>query len=237
MQRRWMIAGVLMIVLAAVLIGLRGWITSRHTEKSWNLPLAGRVIVVDAGHGGIDGGAVGGSTVEKEITLIIARDVRNYLQETGAIVVMTRDSDDDLSDDRFTGRHKTQDLLRRASLTKKSKPDAFISIHLNAIPDAHSRGAQTFYYPKSEKNSRLASLIQDSLRQSLENTNRLAKAIHHVYLLKKATPPAALVEIGFLSNPTERALLVRSDYQKAAAAAVCHGIMRYFSNEKIKTNP
>ncbi|CAM3236819.1 N-acetylmuramoyl-L-alanine amidase CwlD [Sporolactobacillus spathodeae] len=235
MRRKWLIIGSIVLTLVIILAGIKG-IVGRHTGKNWNMPLAGRVIVVDAGHGGIDGGAVGGDAIEKKITLKIARDLRDYLQETGAIVIMTRDSDDDLSDDDYIGRHKTQDLLRRADIIKKNHPDAFISIHLNAIPNSRWRGAQTFFYPNSGKNERLAMLIQDSIQKNLSNTNRQAKAIGFVYLLKKASPPAALVEVGFLSNPTERSLLVQRNYQRSAAASISQGIMRYFTKEEVKTS-
>ncbi|MFT8318445.1 MAG: N-acetylmuramoyl-L-alanine amidase CwlD [Sporolactobacillus sp.] len=237
MKRKWLAGLLLILALCLTIAGARWLIVSRHTGQNWNTPLAGRVVVVDAGHGGIDGGAVGGNTVEKEITLQIARDLRDYLQEIGAVVIMTRDKDDDLADEDFTGRHKTQDLLRRAAIIKSNHPDAFISIHLNAIPNERWRGAQTFYYPNSGKNERLALLIQDSLKQNLGNTDRRAKAISHVYLLKKSVPPAALVEVGFLSNPAERGLLVRKDYQRSAAASISQGIMRYFSKEKIEQRP
>lgn len=231
MRRKWL-AGILVVGALSVIVAAGWLITSMHTWKAWNLPLSGRVLVVDAGHGGPDGGAVGGETEEKEIALAIARDIRNYLQEAGALVIMTRDSDRDLSDEDYTGRHKTQDLLRRARLIRTSSPDAFISIHMNAIPSARWRGAQTFYHPKSIKNQKFARFIQDSLKKNLGNTDRYARPIGHVYLLKKAAPPAALVEVGFLSNPDERHLLIQKNYQRKAAHAISQGIMRYFTSEK-----
>lgn len=236
MKRKWLVVTLIALTLFATTAGVGWLLVSRYTGQSWHLPLAGRVIVVDAGHGGADGGAVGGNTVEKEITLAIAQDLRNYLQESGALVVMTRESDMDLSDENYTGRHKTQDLLRRADLIEKTHPDAFISVHLNAIPSPRWYGAQTFYHPKSAENQKFARFIQDSLKQTLGNTERYAKPIGHVYILKKATPPAALVEVGFLSNPRERSLLVQDSYQKEAAAAISQGIMRYFTNEKVPSN-
>jgi N-acetylmuramoyl-L-alanine amidase len=201
-------------------------------EGAWHLPLSGRVIVLDPGHGGADGGAESGDTKEKDLTLIITRHLRDYLQQQGAIVVMTRDSDRDLAESGQTGRRKTRDLMRRAELIREADPDAFISIHLNAIPSPRWRGAQTFYHPKSDRNRRMAWFIQDSLKIQLANTERSARPIGHVYLLKTAAPPSALVEVGFLSNPEERSLLLQNDYQKKVAAAVSQGIARYFTNEK-----
>lgn len=236
MKRRWLAGLLIALAVFAVAAGVKWLIVSRYTGQSWHLPLSGRVIVVDAGHGGADGGAVGGDAVEKKITLAIAQDLRNYLQESGALVVMTRESDMDLADENFGGRHKTQDLLRRADLIEKAHPDAFISVHLNAIPSPRWYGAQTFYHPKSAENQKFAKFIQDSLKNTLGNTERYAKPIGHVYILKKAAPPAALVEVGFLSNPRERSLLVQEDYQKEAAMAISQGIMRYFTNEKVPSD-
>ncbi|WP_262393146.1 N-acetylmuramoyl-L-alanine amidase CwlD [Sporolactobacillus inulinus] len=232
MKRRWLFWGSIIMVLAFVTLASAKWLISWHTGQSWHTPLAGRVIVLDAGHGGPDGGAVGGSIEEKDITLKITKDIRNYLQEMGAVVIMTRDRDTDLADDDFSGSHKTQDLVRRAKMVNKTHPDAFVSIHMNAIPMPSLHGAQTFYHPKSSENRKLALFIQDSLKQNLENTKRYAKPIGHVYLLKKAEAPSALVEVGFLSNAAERALLIQPNYQKKAAASISQGIMRYFTNEK-----
>jgi N-acetylmuramoyl-L-alanine amidase CwlD len=233
MKRKKLVVILIISMILVLAAGARWLIVSRHTLQFWHLPLSGRVIVVDAGHGGLDGGAVGGDTVEKELNLAIARDLRDYLQESGALVVMTRDSDDDLADENYTGRHKTQDLLRRADLIEKAHPDAVISVHMNAIPSARWHGAQTFYYPKSMENQKFARFIQDSIRKTLNNTDRYAKPIGHVYILKKAIPPAALVEVGFLSNSQERSQLIQQSYQKKVATAISLGILRYFTNEKV----
>lgn len=236
LRRRWLFWGCTIAVLAFVTLAGVKWLVSWHASQNWHTPLAGRVIVVDAGHGGPDGGAVGGSTEEKNITLTIAKDLRNYLQEAGAIVIMTRETDTDLSDENYHGRHKRQDLVRRAELINKSHPDAFVSVHMNAIPMPSLHGAQTFYHPKSAENRKLALFIQDSLKRNLGNTNRYAKPISHVYLLKKSESPSALVEVGFLSNEQERALLIQRNYQKQAAASISQGIMRYFTNEKVPSD-
>ncbi|WP_010632302.1 N-acetylmuramoyl-L-alanine amidase CwlD [Sporolactobacillus vineae] len=236
MKRKKLIIILIISMILVLSAGTRWLIVSRHTLQFWHLPLSGRVIVVDAGHGGPDGGAVGGDTVEKALNLAIARNLRDYLQESGALVVMTRDSDEDLADEDYTGRHKTQDLLRRADLIEKAHPDAVISVHMNAIPSTRWHGAQTFFYPKSVENERFARLIQDAIRKTLNNTDRYAKPIGHVYILKKASPPAALVEVGFLSNPDERSMLVKESYQKKVAAAISVGILRYFTSEKAPSN-
>ena len=207
-----------------------------HTTstKSWNLPLSGRIIVLDPGHGGPDGGAVGGDVLEKEIALKVAAKLRDYLQQQGALVLMTREMDSDLADKDTRGysRRKVEDLRRRVALINESEADLFISIHLNAIPSPRWRGAQTFYYGSLIENERIAKFIQAELRRNLENTNRVAKMIDTVYLLKYVKKPGALVEVGFLSNPQERELLASDHYQTKLAASIYKGILRYFSNEK-----
>lgn len=236
MKRKWIVRGLIIMAALLLVTVINYKIISRHSVSHWHLPLSGRIIVLDPGHGGPDGGASGADVSEKEVTLAIAKDLRNYLQESGALVLMTRDSDRDLADEGYMGSRKTQDLVRRANFIEKSGADCFVSIHLNAIPSERWRGAQTFYYPKSDNNQKLAKFIQNSIKLQLKNTDRYAKSIGHVYILKKVTPPSALVEVGFLSNPDERELLKTRDYQKKIAVSIYEGIMRYFTNEKVPSD-
>ncbi|TCP24198.1 N-acetylmuramoyl-L-alanine amidase [Scopulibacillus darangshiensis] len=234
MRRKWVRNGIIIIGVILLIAILNYEIVNRNSWSQWNLPLSGRVIVIDPGHGGPDGGAEGGKTKEKDIALKISKDLRDYLQESGALVLMTRETDRDLADKDKGGlsARKTQDLKRRAKFIDDADPDCVISLHLNAIPSPRWRGAQTFYHPKSKENKVLAKFIQDSLRNQIKNTDRFAKAIEHVYLLKRSKAPSSLVEVGFLSNPDERQLLETKDYQKKIAVSIYNGILRYFTNEK-----
>jgi len=196
------------------------------------LPLKGKVIVIDPGHGGPDGGARGKDkekTEEKTITLEIAKIVRNYLEQGGAVVYLTRETDTDLADSQLRGlsNRKSQDIRRRLQFIHDQDADLFISIHLNALPSTKWRGAQTFYYPKFPENKHLATTIQDEIIKNMENTTRTPLPLHTVYLLKYAKVPGALVEIGFLSNEAERELLKQSMYQKQMAASIYRGIIKY----------
>ncbi len=222
------IAGVILLVLI-----MNYEILSRHSWTQWNLPLSGKVIVLDAGHGAPDGGADYGNLYEKDIALNITNYLRDYLQEQGALVLMTRETDTDLADPGQKGysARKSVDLRRRADFIKKSDGDLFVSVHLNASPSESWRGAQTFYHPKSEANAKVASFIQDSFRAQLGNTNRSASSLSNIYLLKQAPMPSALVEVGFLTNPNERDLLKTEAYQKKIAGAIYNGIMRYYTKE------
>jgi N-acetylmuramoyl-L-alanine amidase len=202
--------------------------------NTWNLPLSGKIILLDAGHGGPDGGAGTGKTLEKDIALDITIKVRDYLQQQGALVIMTRENDKDLADPDTRGysRRKVEDLKKRLKMINTTDNDLFISIHLNAIPSSQWRGAQTFYAPHHEENARAAKFIQEEMRKNLENTDRKAKPLSQVFILKHAKKPGALVEVGFLSNPNEKALLKSESYQEKVAISIYKGIMRYFTNEK-----
>jgi N-acetylmuramoyl-L-alanine amidase len=242
----WLTAhGSLKLLMSAALVALMVFIftyelPSTKTWTYWTMPLSGKTIAIDAGHGGPDGGAESkdGSIVEKDINLAISLHLRDYLQQAGAIVVMTREEDKDLADPSTKGfsKRKTEDLLKRAQFIQQQKADLFVSIHMNAIPSSKWRGAQTFYYPNHKDNPVLAALIQDEIKRNLQNTDRVAKRVDgEVYLLKTMKMPSALVEVGFLSNPDEAKRLASPDYQKKVAASIYQGILRYYSGEKVSS--
>jgi N-acetylmuramoyl-L-alanine amidase len=233
LKRRLRIIGFSVGLLLLFLI-LQHDFTENNSWKSWNLPLSGKIILIDPGHGGPDGGAGEDPVLEKDIALKISLKVRDLLQQQGALVIMTRDTDEDLadSDTRGYSRRKVEDLKKRLQMINGSDNDFFVSIHLNAIPSSQWSGAQTFYSPHYEENAKAAKFIQDELRRNLKNTTRKAKPMNHVYILKYAKKPGALVEVGFLSNPAEKANLKKDSYQNKVAESIYTGITRYFTNEK-----
>ncbi|MFL6560575.1 MAG: N-acetylmuramoyl-L-alanine amidase CwlD, partial [Bacillus sp. (in: firmicutes)] len=184
--------------------------------------------------GGPDGGAGTGQTLEKDIALEITKKVRDYLQMQGALVIMTRETDTDLADPATKGysRRKVEDLKKRLLMINNGDNDLFVSIHLNAIPSSRWSGAQTFYAPQFKENAKAAKFIQNELVKNMENTTRSAKPINNVYILKNAKKPGVLVEVGFLSNPTEKANLKTDSYQEKIAVSIYQGITRYYTNEK-----
>ncbi|MEK3889050.1 N-acetylmuramoyl-L-alanine amidase CwlD [Bacillus sp. FSL K6-3431] len=227
----------LFILGAAVLFLLFQYqMIPKDTFRSWNLPLSGKIIYIDPGHGGPDGGAGDSKALEKDIALNVSDKLRDYLQEQGALVLMTRETDTDLANPDIRGysRRKTDDLKTRLKMINQSEADFFISVHLNSIPSPRWSGAQTFYAPHLVENKRAAKFIQEELIGNLGNTTREAKTIENIYLLKHAEKPGVLVEIGFLSNPTERASLLKEDYQKQVAESVYRGLLRFFTEEKVK---
>ena len=163
-------------------------------------PLGGMKIVVDPGHGGIDGGASMGEVVEKDITLALGKELEKELKRLGAEVVMTRSHADDAVAEHnpkatfpTIRARKLADLKLREEMIVNSDADLFISVHVNSIPDARWRGAQVFYHKDGhEGGAAVAKAIQGAIREHIGNTDREALAIKQVYLLKKATVPGGL---------------------------------------------
>ena len=216
-----------LIILLSILLYL-GY--SRVMDTSQQITL-NRAIVIDAGHGGIDGGTSGRSGVkESDLNLKIALKLRTLLEQNGAIVLLTRDSDMGLYSDSGTIRaKKNEDLKNRRELIESSDADLYISIHLNSFPQSQYYGAQTFYPKDSEESKRAAEYIQEEMIRVLNNdNNRVSKAKDDVYLLKHATIPTVFVECGFLSNPFEEMELQKSNYQEKIAWSIYIGILRYF---------
>ncbi|ARD48091.1 N-acetylmuramoyl-L-alanine amidase [Sporosarcina sp. P37] len=231
-MKKWLVAGLL------VFFSLGGvWYGVKASDRGFFLPaeLGGVNILIDPGHGGEDGGASAGEIIEKDITLNISHEVRKLLEKKGATVQMTREKEGDAVAEHAPSEsfgslrsRKFADLKLRESMAIESKPDMFISVHVNAIPEERWRGAQVFYHPGGHPDGKqLATSIQDELRDQLKNTEREAMKITGVYLLKKVPVPAVLVETGFLSNPEERKLLSSKSYQKKVAAAIVDGIVKY----------
>lgn len=227
----WAVVGLSCMILIVV------WLDKHPVKEttSFKSPLHGLIVAIDPGHGGPDGGATSkdGRVVEEDVNLAISLQLRDFLQEGGALVVMTRDEDEDLADSGAKQR-KTQDLHRREAFVKNSGADLLVSIHMNAMASSRWSGAQTFYDPRSHpKSEQLALWLQHELKKNLENTTREAKTITNVYLLKTAEIPSALVEVGFLSNSEEARLLATEAYQRKAAASIYYGILRFVSGEAL----
>ncbi|MGE5404968.1 MAG: N-acetylmuramoyl-L-alanine amidase [Candidatus Saccharibacteria bacterium] len=198
--------------------------------------LAGRTVVIDAGHGGYDPGAIGRETKtpEKKITLEISQRLAKLASQAGAMVVMTRTEDAGLSDEGFQGKlieRKRQDLARRVEKALRVKPDIYISIHGNADPSPRWHGAQTFYYYGSPGSKQLATCIQDEMVRILGNNNRKAKEAVF-FIMERTTMPTVTVEVGFLSNPEEEKLLTDDLYQSKVAYSIFSGTVKYFATRE-----
>lgn len=193
------------------------------------------VIVIDAGHGGVDPGAVSvnGTAVEKDLNLAIALKLQSYLQEAGYSVMMTRVVDEDLAGE-AGGSRKQADMKERIRLMEETEGNLMISIHQNSFPEEKYRGPQVFFQKHSEKAAALALLVQNEMNTftAPENT-RQAKANDSYYILKNASMPAILVECGFVSNETEAGQLMDETYQKKVAWGIYSGIEKYLQSDPL----
>lgn len=188
-----------------------------------------RIIVIDPGHGGKDGGANGPSgSVESDINLAIAQKLRGYIETNGDVCIMTRETEAGLCEDDSTMWIKRKDLKLRKEIIKSSNGDIFISIHLNSFPQQQYYGAQVFYEKGSEESRRLAECVQSQMVSILDPDNkRAAKASDTYFILKNNPMPSILVECGFLSNPREEKLLMDDEYQNKVAYAIYTGVLKY----------
>ena len=199
----------------------------RADIKKSNLELLGKVIYIDPGHGGLDPGTVYKNIYEKDINLEICKKLERVLEDKGAIVYMTRYGDYDLSKS-YTGSRKKSDLNNRAKIINASGADMYISIHLNSISSSTWSGAQVFYDDVNKNNYELALLMKEQLKNDLK-TNREIKEISTMLMNRKITIPGILIEAGFLSNPNDRYLLQKSDYQYKIVESIKNGIIKYFN--------
>lgn len=187
-------------------------------------------VIIDAGHGGEDGGAVVNNVVEKDINLAISRDTGDLLNFLGYKVTMSRTDDSSLSDDgESIKKRKNNDMKARLKLFNSDKNNLIISIHQNKFSNSSSHGTQVFYSPNNEKSKVLADCIKLSVKSSLQSDNeRESKAAGKgIYLLKNTTQPAVIVECGFISNKEECQLLLDQSYQKQMALAIATGFLDY----------
>lgn len=192
------------------------------------LPLMGKVIYIDIGHGGSDPGAMYKDILEKDINLKVGQILEKKLLTLGAIVYLTRYGDYDLSVT-HTINNKRSDLSRRGNLINKSECDLFLSIHLNAEETGVWRGAQVFYNSKSNQNKVIAEIFQRYFKKEL-NSTRKAKVDNDLYLLKRVDRPGVLLELGFLSNANDRYLLKQDSYQNKIADTISSAILSYFQS-------
>lgn len=192
-----------------------------------------KIVLIDPGHGGMDGGAKGkDGTLEKDINLSIALKLKTALESKGYKVEMTRETDTDLHTKGETVREKKRDdLANRVKLKEETKCDAFISIHQNMFPQSNCKGAQV-WYAGDENSKLLGEALQESFKTNLdENNHRLAKQAKEEYRILRNNKDCAAViaECGFLSNPEELELLKSDDYQNKIIDSIVNGIDKYFS--------
>lgn len=214
------------VLLLAGCLALGG--VARLTERADDPVPAGaggrRVIVIDAGHGGEDGGAVGvNGVLEKDLNLSLARTLAALLRGGGFTVVETRTEDKLLySESDKNGHRKRGDLQNRQKYMEKYPESVFISIHMNTYPTPNCEGVQVWYAPGIAESEALAGAVQNGVAALLqpENKRKTKQANSMIYLLRHATVPAILVECGFLSTPAECEKLCEETYRHELALAI-----------------
>ncbi len=190
--------------------------------------------MANSAHGGFDGGAqAADGTVEKDINLQIAKQLKEILNFCDFEVIMTRTDDSGTEDDASQSikDRKVSDMKNRLELTEKHTDATFVSIHLNKFTTSSANGAQVFYSKNNPDSITLASAIQSSISSKLQpNNDRVVKqGTSSTYLLHKTKIPAVIVECGFLSNSNELELLKNKDYQRRMAFAIFCGICDYYN--------
>lgn len=191
------------------------------------------IIIIDAGHGGFDGGAsTNDGTPEKDINLNISLYLNEFLSSFGYKTILTRSVDESLESDGLTTikSKKTSDIHNRMKIMEDTENSLFISIHQNHYSVEKYNGTQVFYSPNfSEESSLLAQNIQDTVVSQLQpnNERKIKECGSSVYLMFNAVKPAVLVECGFLSNNEEAEMLKTTQYQKKMAFCIAIGIQNY----------
>ena len=219
-------------ILVISIINFSIFSNTEDTVQTVSLPISGKTIVLDAGHGFPDQGAESASGVtEANLNLKITQKVQSLLEQSGCNVILTRSDENGIYDvnSNTLREKKVSDIKNRVKIGNESSADAFVSIHLNKIPQSQYYGWQTFFKSNNEKSEQLAKSIQEELNSSIQKENRRAALkITGKYIIDHVEIPITIVECGFLSNPEEEQLLNQDEYQNRIAWGIYNGIMDYF---------
>ena len=222
-----------LIILSAMLY--LTFMANFSAAEASSMPITQKTVIVDAGHGGDDGGAIGiDGTVEKDINLDIALKLEKILKFYGFNVIMTRTQDVMTCDDGLDSlrKRKISDIHNRFELMRKNPDALFISVHQNKFDDSSQHGTQVFYSGNDERSKELAEAIQTSVTLTLQRKNDrvVKKSGSGIYLLYHAKIPAVLVECGFISNSDEVKKLKDESYRMKLAILIADGLLKYLSN-------
>lgn len=229
---------ILKLAVFYAILAFSGLTRMTGSDALWVSSTGGRmpVIIIDPGHGGMDGGAVGvDSVVEKNINLEIAFILRDLFIINGFEVVMTREEDVSIHDPGVIGirAQKTSDLHNRLAFTNRFSDSIFISIHQNKFGDPAQKGAQVFYGPNNPGSELLAEAVQRNVASMIqpENRRRHKESGSNLFIIYRAANPAILVEGGFLSNPQDAKNLTDAKYQAQLAFAIFRSTLEYLGME------
>lgn len=196
------------------------------------VPKSNYTIVLDAGHGGRDGGSVGiNGTVEKEINLEYTLLLKKKLTNLGYRVILTRQNDDGLYSE-FASNKKLSDMNARFEIIKKANPNLVISIHMNSFKDKSANGANTYYRKDDQASKQIADLVQQSI-YTYCNAKQTSSQAGDYFILNCSYYSSILVECGFISNQDEEQLLNSEDYKQKFTDAIINALVIYFGNNKV----
>ena len=194
--------------------------------------LIGKVIYIDPGHGGVDSGTTYQKIYEKDLNFLLSKKLAKDLASYGATVYLTRETDKDLA---LTKKNrKRSDLINRAYLINKTKPDIYISIHLNYLSDSRYKGLQIFYNNKNEENKQIADSLTQYIKEKTVNV-REPKYNNTYYMYRNINTPGVLIELGFLSNPDDRYRLTHTEYQDKLISNLTYAIKKYYQEKSKKS--
>lgn len=225
-----------LLVIAASAVGAISGIIGEEmvSASSDNIP-QGKIIIIDAGHGGEDPGAVGvNGVLEKDLDLQIALEMGRMFEEKGYVVVYTRTDDRLLytEEENIHGIRKISDLKNRCKVAARYPDAIFVSIHMNSFGSSKYSGLQVYYSEENEKSHSLADTIQNKVVSELQNYNkRVTKPGKNIYVLENISNVAVLVECGFLTNEAECKKLSEKEYQKELSFSIVCGIIEYIENK------
>lgn len=190
-----------------------------------DIPLANKIIYIDPGHGGIDCGAIYKELEEAKLNLIFSKMIGEIIEKQGGTVYYTRNGDYDLASTKT--RRKLSDLTNRIKIINDSKANMYISIHMNSEESNSWHGTQIFYTNKNTENIKIAKLLQKNF-----NINKISKRnisiIEDAYMYDKIDIPGVLVEVGFISNYSDRMKLKDEEYVRNFSTTLVEGIIKYF---------
>ena len=220
-----------MLLAAVATVSARIFISEAESAAAGEGEKPLPVIIIDAGHGGRDGGATtDDGTLEKDLNLAVAKELCDLFEGAGYDTVMTRTEDVALGDENSSHK-KLGDLKARVELAKQYKNAIFISVHMNKFPVPKYSGLCVYFAKKTEGSAALAEDVRMAVATYLqkENSRQIKGAGSEIYVLDNAPCTAILVECGFLSNPSELALLKTEEYRKKVAACVFTATANYMS--------
>ena len=216
-----------LLILVGLLFALASVIVCFVAIRPTFTPNLAKTIVIDAGHGGIDGGATGVKTGidESSLNLEYAQSLQKMCQGFGFNVVMTRSDMNGLYSVTASNK-KRSDMEKRRQIIENANADVVVSLHMNSYPLPSAHGAQVFYAKGAEAGKALADSVQAQIVSAIPSSRKVS-SVGDYYMLNCTARPSIIVECGFLSNPEEEAMLVTQKYRETLCYSILSGILKF----------